>query len=79
MSVSREKLHEEVWAGPMLKVATRYDVSSSFLARGMPTNECSLSAPKDVLTLHTRSSETHIRIDGCQFILIKDREPIPLT
>jgi hypothetical protein len=33
MSVSREKLYEEVWADPMLKVAARYDVSSSFLAR----------------------------------------------
>jgi len=33
MSVSREKLYEEVWAEPMLKVAARYDVSSSFLAR----------------------------------------------
>ncbi len=33
MSVSREKLYEEVWAEPMLKVAARYGVSSSFLAR----------------------------------------------
>jgi hypothetical protein len=33
MSLSREQLYEEVWAEPMLKVATRYDVSSSFLAR----------------------------------------------
>src|SRR3954462_13026666 len=33
MPVSREKLYEEVWADPMVKVAARYDVSSSFLAR----------------------------------------------
>lgn len=33
MSVSREKLYKEVWAEPMLKVAARYGVSSSFLAR----------------------------------------------
>lgn len=33
MSVSREKLYEEVWAEPMLQVAARYKVSSSFLAR----------------------------------------------
>ena len=33
MSVSREKLYEEVWAEPMLKVGARYGVSSSFLAR----------------------------------------------
>ena len=32
-SVSREKLYEEVWAEPMTKVALRYDVSGSFLAR----------------------------------------------
>ena len=34
MSVSREKLPEEVRAEPMLKVTTRYVVSSSFLAHG---------------------------------------------
>jgi hypothetical protein len=33
MSVSREKLYEEVWLEPMTTVAQRYDVSSSFLAR----------------------------------------------
>lgn len=33
MSVSREKLFEEVWAEPMTTVAARYRVSSSFLAR----------------------------------------------
>src|ERR1035441_8002216 len=33
MSVSREKLYEEVWAEPMTTVALRYEVSSSFLAR----------------------------------------------
>lgn len=33
MPVSREKLYEEVWAEPMVTVAARYDVSSSFLAR----------------------------------------------
>ena len=32
MAVVREKLYEEVWAEPMLKVAARYGVSSSFLA-----------------------------------------------
>jgi hypothetical protein len=31
--VSRDRLFEEVWAEPMLKVAARYEVSSSFLAR----------------------------------------------
>ncbi len=33
MTVDREKLYAEIWAEPMTKVATRYDVSSSFLAR----------------------------------------------
>jgi len=33
MSVTREKLYEEVWAEPMTKVAGRHGVSSSFLAR----------------------------------------------
>lgn len=33
MLVSRQKLFEEVWAEPMLTVAARYDVSSSFMAR----------------------------------------------
>ena len=33
MSVSRETLHEEVWADPMLKVAPHHKVSGSFLAR----------------------------------------------
>ncbi|MBE0618856.1 MAG: hypothetical protein IH608_13185 [Proteobacteria bacterium] len=33
MAVDREKLYEEVWAEPMTKVAARYHVSSSFLAR----------------------------------------------
>lgn len=33
MTVAREKLFEENWAEPMTKVAARYDVSSSFLAR----------------------------------------------
>jgi hypothetical protein len=33
MPVSREKLYDEVWAEPMVKVAARYDVTSSFLAR----------------------------------------------
>ncbi len=31
--VSREQLYEEVWAEPMTKVALKYKVSSSFLAR----------------------------------------------
>lgn len=31
--VSRERLYEEVWAEPMTKVAARYNVSGSFLAR----------------------------------------------
>jgi len=33
MAVSRQALFEEVWAEPMLKVAARYGVSSSFLGR----------------------------------------------
>jgi hypothetical protein len=33
VAVHREKLYEEVWAEPMLKVAARYGVSSSYLAR----------------------------------------------
>lgn len=33
MSVSRERLYEEIWAEPALTVAMRYGVSSSFLAR----------------------------------------------
>ena len=33
MAVSRETLYEEVWADPMIKVASRYEVSGSFLAR----------------------------------------------
>ena len=33
MAVSREKLHEEIWAEPITKVAKRYDVSDSFLVR----------------------------------------------
>jgi len=33
MSVSREKLFEECWTEPMTKVAARYGVSSSYLAR----------------------------------------------
>jgi hypothetical protein len=33
MSVTREELYEQAWSEPMLKVAAKYDVSSSFLAR----------------------------------------------
>jgi hypothetical protein len=33
LSVSRELLYAEVWAEPMTKVASRYQVSSSYLAR----------------------------------------------
>ncbi len=33
MPISREQLYEEVWAEPMLKVAERHEVSSSFLTR----------------------------------------------
>jgi len=33
MGITREELYEEVWAEPMTKVAARYNVSSSFLAR----------------------------------------------
>jgi hypothetical protein len=33
MTVTREKLFEEVWAEPMTKVSARYNVSSSYLAR----------------------------------------------
>jgi len=31
--VSREQLYAEVWAEPMTKVALKYNVSSSFMAR----------------------------------------------
>ncbi len=31
--VSREQLYAEVWAEPMTKVALKYKVSSSFMAR----------------------------------------------
>ncbi|KEA14432.1 hypothetical protein Y905_25780 [Pseudomonas aeruginosa C2159M] len=31
--VSREALYDEVWRNPMLRVAERYRVSSSFMAR----------------------------------------------
>ncbi|HEY4305336.1 MAG TPA: hypothetical protein VGM82_12750 [Gemmatimonadaceae bacterium] len=31
--IDRTRLYEEVWAEPMLKVALRYEVSSSYLAR----------------------------------------------
>ena len=42
MAVCREALYNEVWADPMLEVAERYGVSSSYLARvcrqlGIPT------------------------------------------
>jgi hypothetical protein len=33
MSITREKLYEEVWAEPMTVVAARYQVSGNFLAR----------------------------------------------
>ncbi|KIH76249.1 hypothetical protein SAMN05660860_00136 [Geoalkalibacter ferrihydriticus] len=33
MAITRENLYEEVWAEPMITVAKRYNVSSSFLAR----------------------------------------------
>lgn len=33
MAINRDKLYEEVWAEPMTKVAAKYVVSSSFLAR----------------------------------------------
>lgn len=33
MTVDRKTLYEEVWKEPMTKVAARYGVSSSFLAR----------------------------------------------
>lgn len=33
MAVTREELYEEVWAEPMTKVAARYGVSSTYLAR----------------------------------------------
>lgn len=31
--ISREELYKLVWAEPMTKVATRFDVSGSYLAR----------------------------------------------
>jgi hypothetical protein len=33
MAINRDKLYEEIWAEPMTKVAAKYVVSSSFLAR----------------------------------------------
>lgn len=33
MSVTREKLYEEIWAEPITKVSKRYEVSDSFLVR----------------------------------------------
>jgi len=33
MTVSREKLYEQVWAGPMTALAKQYEVSSNYLAR----------------------------------------------
>lgn len=33
MTVSREKLYEEIWAEPITKVSTRYGISDSFLVR----------------------------------------------
>lgn len=33
MSVTRDKLYEEVWAEPMAKVAVRYRISANYLAR----------------------------------------------
>lgn len=33
MAVERDKLYKQVWAEPMITVAARYGVSSSFLAR----------------------------------------------
>jgi hypothetical protein len=33
MGISREELYEQVWAEPMLRVAERYKVSSSYMAR----------------------------------------------
>lgn len=34
MSVTRDKLYEEVWAEPMAKVAVRYRISANYLATG---------------------------------------------
>src|SRR5688572_28508764 len=33
MTVKRDRLYQEVWAEPMIVVATRYGVSANFLAR----------------------------------------------
>lgn len=33
MKVSREQLYEQVWSEPMVAIAARYDVSSSYMAR----------------------------------------------
>ena len=33
MSITRDKLYEEVWAEPMAKVAVRYRISANYLAR----------------------------------------------
>ena len=33
MSVTREKLFDEIWAEPIIKVSKRYEVSDSYLVR----------------------------------------------
>ena len=33
MRISREELYKEIWSEPATRVARRYDVSSSYLAR----------------------------------------------
>ena len=33
MSVTREKLYDEIWAEPIIKVSKRYEVSDSYLVR----------------------------------------------
>jgi hypothetical protein len=57
MGATREKLYEEVWAEPMTKVAARYGVSSSFLARvcerlKVPRSSCGYC--KRPLNVHRR-------------------------
>ena len=33
MSVTREKLYDEIWSDPIIKVSQRYGVSDSYLVR----------------------------------------------
>jgi len=48
--ITREALYDLVWAEPMLKVAARFGVSSSYMARvctalNVPRPECAATGP----------------------------------